>query len=121
MTWSNSTPYFGAACRFAMQPICSQREAAPGVVPGAAKTEPPTEGAGSSSGVPRARHRQALTDPSRSVVNRSRNFLLRGGKVLPVPAQAQKKTARRRLLCGDLQIEKAAGSPCGLRVKIECV
>ena|SRR3984893_2616719 len=43
MTWSNSTPDFGG-CRFAMQPICGQREAAPGVVPGAAKTEPPTEG-----------------------------------------------------------------------------
>src|ERR1700731_3161288 len=120
MTWSNSTPDFGG-CRFAMQPICGLREAAPGVVPGAAKTEPPTEGGWFLVGCP-ARSAPPSADGSKPLSRESfPEFLLRGGKVLPVPAQAQKKTARRRLLCGDRQIEKAAGSPCGLRVKIECV
>ena len=70
MTWSNSTPDFGG-CRFAMQPICGQREAAPGVVPGAAKTEPPTEGGwflvGAFRALDTAKRRQVQATRSRIV------------------------------------------------------
>src|ERR1700730_8402259 len=91
MTWSNSTPYFGAACRFAMQPICSQREAAPGVVPGAAKTDPPTEGGWFLVGCP-ARSAPPSADKSKPLSRESfPEFLLRGGKVLSVPHRPKKR------------------------------
>jgi hypothetical protein len=46
-----------------------------------ARRNPRPRGAGSSSGVPRARHRQAQTSSSHSVENRSRNFCGAGGLI----------------------------------------
>jgi hypothetical protein len=90
MTWSNSTPDFGG-CRFAMQPICGQREAAPGRrVPGAAKTEPPTEGGWFLVGCP-ARSAPPSADDSKLLSRESfPEFLLRDGKFCPSRTGAKK-------------------------------
>src|ERR1700675_2021647 len=118
MTWSNSTPDFGG-CRFAMQPICGQREAAPGVVPGAAKTEPPTEGGWFLVGCP-ARSAPPSADVSKPLIRESfPEFLLRGGKVFSVPHRPQKRPpggglyVARRMTIGRLKRPQARPAASG--------
>src|ERR1700681_805077 len=91
MTWSNSTPDLGG-CSFAMQPICGQTRSGPRRrVPGAAKTEPPTEGGWFLVGCP-ARSAPPSADKSKLLSRESfPEFLLRGGKVLSVPHRPKQK------------------------------
>jgi hypothetical protein len=125
MTWSNSYPDFGG-CSSPHSPAAASsaidsKEKRPrrGGTWGRL-TEPPTEGGWFLAGCSARSTPPSADNPIRSVKNRSRN-LCRETDSFVCPAPASKKTARRRSLYGDRQMEKAAGSPCGLRVKIECV
>jgi hypothetical protein len=133
MTWSNSTPDFWAVVSPCSQSVASSevpsiptRSGPRRRVPGAAKTEPPTEGGWFLVGCP-ARSAPPSADESKLLSRESfPEFLLRGGKVLSFPHRPKQKDRPEaisvwRSANGDRQIKKAAGSPCGPRVKIECV
>jgi hypothetical protein len=125
MTWSNSTPDFGVVVSPCRQSVANEKRPRRRV-PGAAQTEPPTEGGWFLIGCP-ARSTPPSADKSKLLSRESfPEFLLRGGKVCLSPHRPKQKgrptaVSAWRSAYGDRQIEKAAGSACGLRVKIECV
>jgi hypothetical protein len=118
MTWSNSHPAVArltAPTRRRFQRKRPRRGGTWGRL-----TERPTEGGWFLAGCSARSTPPSADNSICSVKNRSRNLCRETGFFVLHHAR-QKDRPKAVSLCGDGQMEKAAGSPCGLRVKIECI